>query len=270
MHVAMAAALDGRPLRHLAYAFTFTHLPTGARRKLMARAFRQVDRFVSFSSMERALYAGYFDLDIGRFDMHLWAVRPPVVAPGPPVIAGDYLCAVGSQGRDYAPLVAAMRRLPSLRLVIVADPAAMCGVSLPENVQLVSGVPLPVAMNIVRHSRFSAVALRDAQVPCGHVTIVSAMHLGRAVACTASRGVEDYVFHRANGLMVPPGDPQAWVQAIEELVADPSLCERLGAAARDFAQRNCSESVALAYLRGYLGVAPGHAPATARALAPAA
>jgi hypothetical protein len=60
---------------------------------------------------------------------------------------------------------------------------------------------------------------------------------------------------------VTPHEPQAWVDAIEELESDAPLRERLGASARDFAERHCSEGVALAYLRTYLGEATGRAGA---------
>ena len=252
MHVGLASMLRHRPVKHLAHAFTFTRLPIGARQAVMARSFRTVDRFVSFSSIEREMYARHFDLDIARFDTQLWAARPPVVQPGPPIVQGSYISAVGSQGRDYAPIIAAMRKLPLLRLVIVADPASVDATTLPDNVTLMNGIALAAAMNIVAHSLFTAICLRDAEVPCGHSTIVAAMHLGKAIACTQSSGVDDYLYADRTGVLVPTGDAPAWQQAIERLQLDASLRERLGSTAQRFATQHCSEEGALAYLRQYL------------------
>ena len=252
MHIGLARRARHRAVRHLAYAFTFTHLPTGLKRAVMAHAFRDVDRFVSFSNVERQMYARHFDLDPARFDMQLWAARPPIVQPGPPIVAGAYISAVGSQGRDYAPMIAALRKLPRMRLVIVADPASVDAATLPENVTLVNGVSLAAAMNVVQHSLFTAICLRDAEVPCGHSTIVAAMHLGKAIACTDSSGVYDYLFPERTGVLVPPGDPSAWQQAIERLGGDTTLRDRLGAEAQVFARENCSEDAAVTYLRRYL------------------
>ena len=106
---------------HLAFAFTFSKLPTGARRQAFKRAVRSVDRFVCFSSVERARYADYFDIPIEKIDTLRWSVaEPDFDASEAPIESGEYLCAVGSEGRDYATLIEAMRRLPELKLVLVA------------------------------------------------------------------------------------------------------------------------------------------------------
>ena len=256
MHIGLARRARHRSVRHLAYAFTFTHLPTGPKRAVMAHAFRDVDRFVSFCSLERQLYARHFDLDLARFDMQLWAAQPPIVQAGPPIVAGSYISAVGSQGRDYAPIIAAMRKLPRMRLVIVADPASVDAATLPDNVTLTNGISLAAAMNVIQHSLFTTICLRDAEVPCGHSTIVAAMHLGKAIACTDSSGVYDYLFPERTGLLVPSGDPSAWLHAIERLTDDKMLRHQLGAEAQAFARRNCSEDAAVTYLRRYLAGEP--------------
>lgn len=261
-HASIAMAMRGTRRRHLAYAFSFGELPQGVRRRVVARALRSVDRFVSFSSIEKAMYARYFDLDPSRFGMHLWAARPPEVeSAATPLVPGRYLCALGSQGRDYAPLVAAMRQRPGLRLVIVASPASRGLQDLPNNVDLRFGIPRGQAMNILLHSRYTAIALRGADIPCGHGSIVAAMHLGKAIACTDSSGVSDYIDDGRTGLLVPPDDAAGWLNAIDRLEDDDIERTSLGVRAREFAAQHCSEAVAVAYLRSYLSTAirPAHA-----------
>jgi hypothetical protein len=104
-------------------SFNFTELPQGRLRTLMGRAFASVDRFVCFSQMERELYARYFDLDPARIDMIHWAMHAPSATQGRRWSRANYICALGSQARDYPTLVAAMRSLPSIRLVIVGTAA---------------------------------------------------------------------------------------------------------------------------------------------------
>lgn len=253
LHGALAARLRHRTPGHLAYAFNFTELPQGRMRRLMSRAFRSVDRFVCFSQMERRLYAGHFDLDPARIDMIHWAARPPRLEPGaPPLVSGDYACALGSQGRDYATLVAAMRTLPSIRLVIVADAASLAGIEIPANVEVKCRIPLPQAMNILQHSRFSIVPLRGAEVPCGHVTLVSAMHCAKATIVSASSGVSDYIEDGVTGLAVAVGDAASMAGAIERLWQDPGTRRALGDAARRFAAARCGEDAVVAYFENYL------------------
>lgn len=253
LHASVALALRRSPTPQLAYAFTFEALPTGARRRLFARALRHVDRFVSFSSLEARLYPAYFDLDPARFEAQRWGVRPPEVDFSlPPVIEGVYLSAIGSQGRDFTALVTALRGMPSVELVIVASPRCAGLERLPANVRLVHGVPLSHAMNILHHSTATLVPLRDAEVPCGHGSLVAAMHLGKAIAVTASSGIDDYVQHGVTGLTVPPDDAQAWRNAIGALLQNHKLRERLGRSGQAFAQGCCTEEHTVAWFERYL------------------
>jgi len=151
-----------------------------------------------------------------------------------------------------------MRSLPAVRLAIVATPESVRGLAIPDNVVLHCNIPLASAMNILRHSRFMVVPLRDGTVPCGHVTIVSAMHCAKATIASASSGISDYIVDASNGLTVPPGDALSMSRAIDALWSDPSRASRLGRAAMDFAERYCGEQAAVDYFERYL---KGHAAA---------
>ena len=253
MYGSFALAARFRSRRHLAYAFNFTELPSAGTRAAMRTAFKGVDRFVCFSTMERRLYADFFDLDIARFDMIHWAVRPPVADPVTDrSLPEAYVCAIGSQGRDYRTLMQAMTLLPRIGLVVVATPQSLHGLSIPPNVIVRCNVPLAQTMGILQRSRCSVVPLLGARVPCGHVTLVAAMHLERPSIVSDSTGIADYVHDGINGLTVAPGDPAALARAIEQLWDDAALNARLAGAARLFAQTHCREQAAVDYLERYL------------------
>jgi glycosyltransferase involved in cell wall biosynthesis len=253
MYGALAANLRGRARRHLAFSFNFTDLPIGVSRRVMARAFRRVDRFIVFSTMERQLYAEYFDLPIERFDMLHWGVRgASIPADAVPMEAGDYICAIGSQARDYAVLFDAMRRVPSVRLVIVATPQSLGGLSVPDNVRVLTNIPNQQAMNILAFSRFMVLPLRHSKVPCGHVSLVSAMYLGKAVLCTDSTGVSDYMQPEITGRVMPPRDPVITATLIQGMLDDHAGTQKLGAAGREFALTNCSERNTIDFFTRYL------------------
>jgi glycosyltransferase involved in cell wall biosynthesis len=105
---------------------------------------------------------------------------------------------------------------------------------------------------VLAHARFSIVPLRDAEVPCGHVTLVAAMHHAKALVVTDSRGVSDYVRHEHNALLVPAGDPTALATAMLRLWNDPVLCARLGAQGQAFAREHTTEGSTAHYFLGYL------------------
>lgn len=257
MYGSLALSARARARRHLAYAFNFTELPAGAASAAMRVAFRRVDRFVCFSTMERKLYADFFDLDIDRFDMIHWAARPPSADPvADPSLPSAYVCAIGSQGRDYRTLIEAMKGLPQINLVIVATPQSLQGLDVPPNVIVRCNVPLAQTMGILQRSILSIVPLLGSQIPCGHVTLVAAMHLEKPTIVSNSTGVADYIQDGVNGMTVPPGDPAALAQAIEQISVDAALNARLARSARLFAQAHCGEQAAVDYLEHYLTRAP--------------
>ena len=121
-----------------------------------------------------------------------------------------------------------MRRIPQIPLVLVATPANLRGLAVPPNVTVKFHIPRREAEVIVRQSRFMVLPLLHARVPCGHVTMVTAMYCSRALVATESSGISDYLIPGHNGLTVPPGNAAALAAAIEQLWNDPATATRLG------------------------------------------
>jgi len=94
--------------------------------------------------------------------------------------------------------------------------------------------------------------LRDSTVPCGHVTAVAAMHMGKAILATDSTGLSDYLKDGSNAEFFSPRDPKQLAEKIERLFSQPLLCQRLGTYASTFARQHCSEDSTAAYFRRYL------------------
>ncbi|MFP4499432.1 MAG: glycosyltransferase family 4 protein [Candidatus Hydrogenedentota bacterium] len=61
---------------------------------------------------------------------------------------------------------------------------------------------------------------------------VEAMATGRPVLASQTGGLQDIVRHGETGLLVPPGDAEAWAGALEALLDNPALARRMGAAGR--------------------------------------
>jgi len=250
---AQSARLQRVRIPHVAWGFNFTTLPRGAYRRLMASTFTQVDRFIAYSSLERSLYADYFGIDPARIDVLLWGVGQPWVEPADtPLEPGDYICALGGNARDYRALFAAMSQVPEIPLVAVLRPENVGGLEVPRNVRLHFNLPVGRANNILAFSRFMVLPLAGSEVPCGHVTLVAAMHLKKALVISNSQGVSDYVQDGVNSLLVPVGDATALASRIRELWNDPARCERMATAGQAFAAVNCSEEQVVDHLRRVL------------------
>lgn len=105
---------------------------------------------------------------------------------------------------------------------------------------------VPDALGFVPPRSLSPYYERAAVVVCpsrreGYGVVArEAMAHGRPVVASAVGGLLDAVEDGVNGLLVPPGDARALRAAVERLLADHDLRERLGAAARERAVREWS------------------------------
>jgi glycosyltransferase involved in cell wall biosynthesis len=101
---------------------------------------------------------------------------------------------------------------------------------------------LPQATGFVPHDLLGPYYERAAVVVCPSrregfgVACAEAMAHGRPVVAAAVGGLLDLVEDGVTGLLVPPRDPAALRAALERLLGDPELRDRLGAAARERAR----------------------------------
>ena len=77
------------------------------------------------------------------------------------------------------------------------------------------------------------------------MALMEAMSVGSAIVATSVGGVPLVVNDGENGLIVPPGDPEGLVDALERVGSDPGLRDRLGARAlADSAEFDVARSTA--------------------------
>ncbi len=239
---------------HDVYSFNFTDLPTGLEQRSLVRAFRAVDEFVVASTWEQRLYAKHFDIPDAKFRFQYWGVAPPdsEAAGHEPLVAGDYVCAIGSQARDYATLGEAMRLRPGLKLVIVATTESLQGAQLPRNVEFRTNIPLDQAMNILKFSSAMVLPMNSTEARCGHVTAVSALHLGVPIVATRCEGLADYLLDGQTALLADHADPVSLAEAIERICADAPLRQALAERGAAFAGEHCTEQAAIDAYRASL------------------
>lgn len=140
---------------------------------------------------------------------------------------GGFLFSTGKSNRDYDFLISALSGT-SHHLVIACDELKQ-----------------PLASNIVvyRHTfnqdmlalmaRASAVviALDNAHVSSGQLVVLQAMALGKPVIVTRSSALDDYVVPDKTGFMVDK-TARAFLLAVNQIMGDPALRQRMGEAAR--------------------------------------
>lgn len=237
--------------KHIAFAFNFVNLPTGIRRKLMMFAFQNVDKFVVSTKAEESVYSDYFKLDKDKLDFLPWSMDKPVFDPETPLVSGDYVCAVGGEGRDYKTLVEAFKQL-DFKLVIVARPQNLLGLDLPENIQVFTNVSNANFWNIINFSRFVAVPLENENINNGHISLVGSLSLAKPIVTTLATGTQDYVTHGYTALMSKPRDVSGLKNNIELLWNDQNLRNKMSLNAESVYNKNHNVTQWVDYVKANL------------------
>lgn len=141
----------------------------------------------------------------------------------------NQLLASYSQLRDAPPLVMMGTRWPDTPT------------SFPPGVSVHHNVPHPDVMKAWARCLFAVVPSLWPE-PLGVVSL-EAMSQGKAVVGTAVGGITDIVVDGETGLLVQPGDVEAMRAAMQQMIDDPELRERLGAAGLERVRQFTAESV---------------------------
>jgi glycosyltransferase involved in cell wall biosynthesis len=144
--------------------------------------------------------------------------------------------------KGLGPLLAAYGRLSSPPpLVLVGTRWRDSPSEWPPAVTVLTDVPNDVVHRIWARSMFG-VAPSIAPETFGGV-VVEAMQHGRPVIASSIGGPLDTVLDGRTGFLVPPGDTDALVRAMQALVDDPGLRERMGSLARTLVRQRYQAGV---------------------------
>ncbi len=112
---------------------------------------------------------------------------------------------------------------------------------LPPNVFVFTAWPHEAVMEAWRRCLLALVPSTLLE-PFGIVTI-EAMSMGKPVIASRVGGLSDIVVDNETGLLIPPNDPDALQQAIQRLLDDPPLLERMGIMAKQRSTQYLASSV---------------------------
>jgi glycosyltransferase involved in cell wall biosynthesis len=146
--------------------------------------------------------------------------------------------------RDYRTLVEALRPT-GLRCHIAAGSLrsahnpwlSRLDVELPDSITL-SSLPAPDLRELYARSRFTVVPLLPSHTDNGITAILESFAMAKPVVVTRTPGQVGVVQHGVNGLLVPPGSPEALRAAVERLWNDPDECARMGRNARRWVEEH--------------------------------
>jgi glycosyltransferase involved in cell wall biosynthesis len=125
------------------------------------------------------------------------------------------------------------QRLPDARLVIIGRGSQQDVVDrlvgdFPDRVEHHEWLDPPAVSDVL--DRSTVLALPSWPEGLGRV-VIEAFARGRAVVATDAGGIPDLVTNEQEGLLVPPADPVTLAAALERVLGDRALAERMGSAA---------------------------------------
>lgn len=181
-----------------------------------------------------------------------WDALPPRVRAEPPLILTmsrhdgrkglDVLIAALARLRDRG--VAFRACLPGGGVLLGAHREQVRRLGLEDRVELPGRVP--AVMPYLR--RADVFVLPSTQEGSGSVAVLEALQAGCAIVSTDVDGMPEDLTDERDALLVAPSDPVALAEALERLLADPALRERLGTAARATYEARFSPEAAAADL----------------------
>ena len=146
---------------------------------------------------------------------------------------GEFLLFIGEVKRDKGADVlfrAYAEMNTQVPLVLIGRPINDFDTPIPPNVQIFSSWPHDAVMSA--WSRCTVALAPSTWVEAFGIVAIEAMAMGRPLIASRIGGLSDIVVDEQTGLLVPPGDAEALRIAMQHLLADPELRQRMGDAAK--------------------------------------
>lgn len=231
----------------IAWTFNVGDYEVGAlRRWLSGICFNQVDRFIVHSYREIDIYSKCFNLPKDRFSFVPYSA-PDIEIQYEEDNNSPFIAALGSAHRDFPCLFEVAEKLDT-PVVVASSKAALADLSIPKQVKTPFGITRADCWKFAQEGRISVIPLKikDNVTAAGHVTVIEAMLMARAVIVSDAYGMSDYIKHGETGWLVKPGCRESMKEAIQTLWNDPELRNRIGQNARTYAREHFSyENAAL-------------------------
>lgn len=235
-HLALSAAfwkfLLRRRTKIVAWSFNIPPYVEGYGRPIISWLSRYIELMIPHSRVEVQLYQSIYGIPPERLAYVPYPVGAIEVGVPEDPVEPPYIVAMGSMQRDYATLFEAVRDL-DVHVLVIADDHALSGLTPPGNVMVRNGLSRAECHALAAQATVMALPISRENTASGHITLVTAMHLGVPLVATDCASIADYVRDSETAVLVPPEDAQALRAALLRVVGDEALRKSLAARARE-------------------------------------
>jgi glycosyltransferase involved in cell wall biosynthesis len=204
-----------------------------------------IDRIIVWSQNHRDLLIEFFGISPSKIVLVPYFVDQQFWRSMKGDTTFESICSVGDSKRDYATLIKAMDGLNITCRIVTQVSSSTRGTSdwgitgdslmkmsnIPDKVDLGPASPTELRA-IYARSRFVVLPLFPSFRDHGITTVAEAMSMGKAIICSRTYGLVDFLEDGVNGIFVRPGDPQALREAIQYLYEHPDVAAKMGAEGR--------------------------------------
>ncbi|MEM8896115.1 MAG: glycosyltransferase family 4 protein [Bacteroidota bacterium] len=250
----------------IAWTFNVGNYEVGSIRQwLSGVGLNQVDRFVVHSYREIDIYSKCFNLPKDRFCFVPYAA-PDIEIQYEENNESPFIAALGSAHRDFDCFFEVVKEL-DIPTIVASSKVALADFSIPNQVKTPFGITRKDCWKLAQEGRISVIPLKVKEnvTAAGHVTVIEAMLMARAVIVSDAYGMSDYVKHGETGWLVKPGCKKSLKEAIHTLWNDQDLRNRLGQNARAYARERFSHENAALSLEKILDEVSGRTSTLAEA-----
>jgi glycosyltransferase involved in cell wall biosynthesis len=224
-----------------------------AQRRLVRTSLGSAAAVVCFASAQRDRLLEQTGLPEDRVRAVLFGVDDQFYAPSPPVTDGYVLAAGRDLARDYGTFARAVDGLDA-KAVLVASARNLTGVSLPSNVRVQLDLSYGELRRLYAGASCVVIPTRSDAYPygadcSGHTVLLEAMAAGRPTVLSSRATNAEYLEGPDPAIEVPPEDPAALRDAIEQVLSDDRRAAAMGSAGRTaveqrFTTRHLAERLA--------------------------
>ncbi|MEM8709653.1 MAG: glycosyltransferase family 4 protein, partial [Planctomycetota bacterium] len=145
----------------------------------------------------------------------------------PEVPSGSYLFAAGRSSRDYSTLIEAMRDADLAVFIACDSSSELPEGDLPSHVTILRNCFGRDFRAMVAGAAILVTPLQPVAHSAGQMVVLEGLAVGIPQVVTKIPGIVDYVDGGRAALLVPPRDPEALRNAVEEIRRDVALRDRL-------------------------------------------